>query len=328
LGIRVGISILSILVILVIGFSISPAYAGPVLTDVWPFYGETPQDTVLLMDCLSGGGPNCVGGGTLDAANNPDMGCPGTPPSHPPSCDEGIANDGAVLNVGSSIPYDNIADTGERITVMCFDKAPDPTDGGFIEFDFSVIITDNCLQNQRGDDDLGIGVEGLTVNPQNPDEIQFDEMVVLDIGPLLTAGYTNPMLILSSHSDNHVAWIATSSSAPTGTVSAASLNPLTNAPVTDGIFPGSAQGTGFNDVYFALPLERYIYFQEVSGSTTNNNLDFLVQQIKADIPIIGGTGIQIDTTSILLAGAQTNAYWIIPIVVLATIIGIITIRRK
>jgi len=315
LGIRVGFSILSILVILVIGFSISPAYAGPVMTDVWPFYGETP---------VAG-----IGGGTLDAANNNPVNpanCPNNP--HPPSCDFGIANDGLVLNVGSSIPYDNIADTGERITVMCFDKAPDPTDGGFTEFDFSVIITDNCLQNQRGDDDLGIGVQGLTASPQNPDELQFDEMIVLDIGPLLTAGYTNPMLILSSHTENHIAWIATSSSAPTGTVSAASLNPLTNAPVTDGIFPGTAQGTGFNDVYFALPLERYIYFQEVSSSTTNDDLDYLVQQIKADIPIIGGTGIQIDTTSILLAGAQTNAFWILPIVVSGIIIGIVTIRRK
>jgi len=313
LGIRVGLSILSILVIVVIGFSISPAYAGPPITDVWPFYGETP---------VAG-----IGGGTLDAANNPAglADCPNNP--HPPSCDFGIANDGLVLDVGSSIPYDNIADTGERITVMCFDGAPDPTDGGFMEFDFSTISTDICRQNQRGDDDLGIGVKGLTVTILNPDELQFDEMIVLDIGPLITAGYTNPMLILSSHSVDHVAWIASSSSAPTGIVMAASLNPLTNAPVTDGIFPGSAQGTGFNDVYFALPLERYIYFQEVSGST-DDDLDYLVQQIKADVPIVGGTGIQIDTTSILLAGAQTNAFWIIPLVVLATIIGIVAIRRK
>jgi len=242
LGIRVGLSILSILVILVIGFSISPAYAGPVMTDVWPFYGETP---------VAG-----IGGGTLDAANNPAglVDCPNNP--HPPSCDFGIANDGMVLNVGSSIPYDNIADTGERITVMCFDKAPDPTDPAFTNFNFNtVIITDNCLQNQRGDDDLGIGVEGLTVNPQNPDELQFDEMIVLDIGPLITAGYTNPMLIVSSHTENHVAWIATSSSAPTGIVLEAALNPLTNAPVTDGIFPGSAQGTGFN-VSPSTPIPR------------------------------------------------------------------------
>jgi len=76
------------------------------------------------------------------------------------------------------------------------------------------------------------------------------------------------------------------------------------------------------DVYKSFPTKKFLYIREVGGN------DLLLQQIKAQVDVIGGTGIQLDTTSILLAGAQTNAFWILPIVVLATIIGIITIRRK
>ena len=68
--------------------------------------------------------------------------------------------------------------------------------------------------------------------------------------------------------------------------------------------------------------KKFLYIREVGGD------DLLLQQIKAQVDVIGGTGIQIDTTSILLAGAQTNAFWILPMIVLSTIIGIITIRRK
>ena len=78
---------------------------------------------------------------------------------------------------------------------------------------------------------------------------------------------------------------------------------------------------GDTDTYKSFPLKKYRYISEVVD-------DMLFQQIKAEVPVIGGTGIQIDTTSILLAGAQTNAYWIIPIVVSGIIIGKITIRKK
>jgi len=328
LGIRVGLSILSILVIVVIGFSISPAYAGPPITDVWVFYGEVP---------VAG-----VGGGSVDAyGNTAGANCPPAAPQN--SCMEGVPNQSnSVPSIGHSNAFNNLDDTAPQITISCYDNAEDPTAGGFAGFDFtdsmdSTITDDNCVQNTRNALDIGIGVQGLTVSIANPDEIQFDEMVVMDIGPLITAGYTNPMIVLSSHGDTHIAWMAVSDKCPLDdsvtppvaqVVSNADLTLVPNAVTNnDGTFIGSEPGTNFNDNYFSVPLKRCIYHQEISGSG-NQDKDHLVQQFKAEVPVIGGTGIQIDTTSILLVGAQTNAFWILPIVVSGIIIGIVAIRRK
>ena len=46
-----------------------------------------------------------------------------------------------------------------------------------------------------------------------------------------------------------------------------------------------------------------------------------------DEPVIGGTGLQIDKTAMLLAGTQTNAAWMIPVVVSAIGIGIVIARK-
>jgi len=46
-----------------------------------------------------------------------------------------------------------------------------------------------------------------------------------------------------------------------------------------------------------------------------------------DEDVIGGTGIQIDTTSLLLTGAQMNAAWMIPVIVSAIGIGIVIARK-
>jgi len=323
LGIRVGLSILSILVIVVIGFSISPAYAGPPMTDVWVFYGEEP---------VAG-----VGGGSVDAyGNTAGANCPPAAPQN--SCMEGVQNiSNSVPSIGHSNAFNNLDDTAPQITISCYDNAEDRTAGGFAGFDFTnagPITQDNCVQNTRNAVDIGIGVQGLTVTIANPDEIQFDEMVVMDIGPLITAGYTNPMIVLSSHADTHIAWMAVSDKCPLDSlgmpqvVSNADLTLVPNAVTNnDGTFLGSAPGTDFNDNYFSVPLKRCIYHQEISGSNDQDK-DHIVQQFKAVVPVIGGTGIQIDTTSILLVGAQTNAYWILPIVVSGIIIGIVAIRRK
>jgi len=327
LGIRVGLSIFSILVILVIGFSISTAYAGPIMTDVWVFYGELPT-----------GGANPpvtgTGGGSVDAFGN----TPCTPSETGNSCMSGVLNVGSsVPRIGHSTPFNNLDDTAPQITISCYDNAEDPTAGGFAGFDFTnagPITQDNCVQNTRNAVDIGIGVQGLTPTIANPDEIQFDEMVVMDIGPLITAGYTDPMIVLSSHGDTHIAWMAVSDKCPLDSlgmpqvVSDTDLTLVPNAVTTiDGTFLGSAPGTNFNDNYFSVPLKRCIYHQEISDSNDQDK-DHLVQQFKAEVPVIGGTGIQIDTTSILLAGAQTNAFWILPIVISGIIIGIVAIRRK
>ena len=36
----------------------------------------------------------------------------------------------------------------------------------------------------------------------------------MDIGPLITAGYTDPMIVLSSHAEGHTAWMAVSDKCP------------------------------------------------------------------------------------------------------------------
>jgi len=43
--------------------------------------------------------------------------------------------------------------------------------------------------------------------------------------------------------------------------------------------------------------------------------------------LVGGTIIPIDTTSLLLAGAQMTAVWLIPVVVAAIGIGLVLSRR-
>jgi hypothetical protein len=300
-------------------------YAGPVMNDVWVFYGEVP---------VAG-----VGGGSVDAYGNPSMVAPCPPTGTANSCMTGVPNiSSTVPNIGHSNLFNNLDDTAPQIRISCYDDSEDPTAGGFSGFDFTnagPITQDDCGQNTRNAADIGVAVKGLTgVTAQNPDEIQFDEMVVMDIGALITAGYTNPMIVLSSHSSGHVAWMAVSDKCPlddAGMPQVVSNNDLTLVPNTitgnDGVFLGSAPGTNFNDNYFSIPLKRCIYHQEISNSGDDDK-DHIVQQFKAEVPVIGGTGMQIDATSMLLAGAQTSAYWILPIVVSGIVIGIITIRRK
>jgi len=43
---------------------------------------------------------------------------------------------------------------------------------------------------------------------------------------------------------------------------------------------------------------------------------------------VGGEFLQPDTTSLLVAGAQMNAAWLIPVVVSAIGIGLVLVRRK
>jgi len=290
LGIRVGLSILSILVILVIGFSISPAYAGPPMTDVWVFYGKGPFTQ-----------PGNIGGGFLDATQNPAVGC--TPDV---SCFTNVdTSDGALINVGHQRNYHNVANSGPNILVTCFDDAPTPNlVDGTVTINFDTITDWDCLQNQRNANDIGMGATPLIAAPI--DEIDDDELIVFDLTLLVAQGYTDFMYRLSSNTGTDKAWLAFSDKAPTGSVSFTAAETVFDVDT---------------DTYKSFPLKKYLYISEVAD-------DMLFQQIKAVVPVIGGTGIQIDTTSILLAGAQTNAFWIIPIVVSGIIIGIITIRRK
>jgi len=305
LGIRVGLSILSILVILVIGFSISPVYAGPPVTDIWAFYGEIGGGTV---DAKAGGASDGTGVDDFcnDAGNNS------------PPCVKLVGPDESYQNVVQAIASAGL--TGSQIDVTCWKNAPDPAGDGSVTFNFNTPVTgvlpaDNCIQNQRADEDLGLGVEP-PVTSANPNEIERDELLVLDLTQLVGAGYSNFMYALSSNTDGDDAHLWASDNGPTGTAFVGSIS------LTSGESLGVDQST---DTYKNFPFKKFLYLKEVGTSSSG---DLLMQQIKAEVPVIGGTGIQIDTTSILLAGAQTNAFWIIPIVVSGIIIGIVTIRRK
>jgi len=304
LGIRVGLSILSILVILVIGFSISPAYAGPPMTmiDVWAFYGEIGGGKV---DAKAGGGAS-DGTGVFNFCN--DSG------NNSPPC---------VNLVGPDETYQNVLEANggmaaPKIEVSCWKGAPNPAGNGAVTFNFGTTVTaaDNCIQNQRDDEDLGLGAEP-PVGISNPNEIERDELIVLDLTALVDGDYDNFMYVLSSNTGGDDAHLWASDNGPsTGSGFVGSIS----------LLAGDSLGVDqLTDTYQNFPSKKFLYVKEVGSSVSG---DFLMQQIKAEVDVIGGTGIQLDTTSILLAGAQTNAFWIIPIVVSATIIGIITIRRK
>ena len=47
-----------------------------------------------------------------------------------------------------------------------------------------------------------------------------------------------------------------------------------------------------------------------------------------DVNVVGGTLIPIESTSLLLAGLQTSAIWLAPVVISAAGIGIVLVRRK
>jgi len=54
----------------------------------------------------------------------------------------------------------------------------------------------------------------------------------------------------------------------------------------------------------------------------------VVDTISFDKKIVGGEFLPIDTTTLLLAGVQTNASWIFPVVLLAAGIGLVFLRKR
>jgi len=46
------------------------------------------------------------------------------------------------------------------------------------------------------------------------------------------------------------------------------------------------------------------------------------------IPRVGGQMIPVDSTALLVAGAQTNALWLIPLIGTAVIIGVVLAKKK
>jgi len=304
LGIRVGLSILSMLVILVIGNQ--AAYAQTI--DVYAFYGGSPKNTGDNSDCPPPTGATCIGQGTVDATDQGPLG------DNFPGCLDDVSclpsnvdtSDGGLIEVGHQIEWRSVSGMGPLIEVTCYTNVPQPNMDGSWDINFGALTDFSCLQNQRAANDLGFGGTPITIAAPD-DEINNDELIVLDLTLLVDGDYNDFMYRLSSNTGGDQALLAFSDTIPSGMIT------LTNAEtVID----------DDTDVYKSFPTKKFLYIREVGGD------DLLLQQIKAQVDVIGGKGIQIDTTSILLAGAQTNAFWILPMIVLATIIGIITIRRK
>ena len=60
--------------------------------------------------------------------------------------------------------------------------------------------------------------------------------------------------------------------------------------------------------------------------TTNEVSNIVIHTVSKDIPV-GGEFIGVDTTSLIVAGAQMNAAWMIPVIVSAIGIGIVIARK-
>ena len=60
---------------------------------------------------------------------------------------------------------------------------------------------------------------------------------------------------------------------------------------------------------------------------TGGDTAFQTIRVTTSTPVVGGELIPLDTTALLLAGAQANALWLIPAIVAATAIGIVIARK-
>jgi len=227
--------------------------------DVWAFYGETGgSDT----DAVPGGG--------------------GT------SSSSGIAGDGTIDNVGHEESYQNIDEanegaglSGPLIHATCHQDIEDPTDDGTFVWDFNSKTNDwLCIQNQRADNDLGLGVDDPANYATQPLELQTEELIVLDLTELINAGYFNFMFRMSSNSEGENLWVGLSDEGPT-----TGDGEITNAELSlKQVYGGNNPGSNFNDVYVSFTPKNFMYITHVTTGGDN-----LVQQIKAEInpPVVG-----------------------------------------
>ena len=84
-------------------------------------------------------------------------------------------------------------------------------------------------------------------------------------------------------------------------------------------------GDGFIEEWRCEPnpvLEDIFFSPTIKGF---NNI--VIHTVSKDIPLVGGIFEGVDTTSLLVAGAQANAVWLIPVIVSAIGIGIVIARK-
>jgi len=122
------------------------------------------------------------------------------------------------------------------------------------------------------------------------------------------------------------------------------VDPPTGGPHTDGVlsviltFPGGVPdsvdwtsniGVGAVIVKGGPNAHVYLYPEEFfdTGLVTPPTFGISHVSFCYDEPVIGGTGLQIDKTAMLLVGAQMNAAWMIPVIVSGIGFAIVIARK-
>ena len=275
-------------------------------TDVWAFYGE-------------------VGGSSKDAT---------TSDKAPLSSTMGIAGVPSTFQITDGVEeYQNVANaafspgrTGPILVAKCFSGIPNPTSGDDFIFGAGNALPFQCVQNQRADVDLGLGVDQIVINQAQPLfqplEVGEGQLVVIDLTAILGT-YENFMFRISSNSGNEQAWVAVSDKGPEDTPL---LFPGDFTPIgsPSGFLTGGAAGSTNNDSYISFIPKKFLYFTQ-----TIDRQDILLQQIKADkMELVGGHGGITDNTALLVSGSHLTASWMIPLLVSAIGIGVFVVTRK
>lgn len=272
-------------------------------TDIWAFYCE---DNGAHVDAVAGG----PGSSNVSTCNEPNAGTS--------SGFKRIPFENNPLLYSTIREQNNLANTPE-VEAICFQGAADPDGSGSFSWDFSQINTWDCINNFRADNDLGLGVDDPVLSASQPLELQNTELIVLDLSALV-GEYENFMFRLSSNTDGEIGWLATSNKGPSGMVTQTDVTVL-NAPTN---YPGCSPGIGCstNDAYVSFNPQNYLYIKQLG-----DNRDISFQQIKADMIVIGGSGVPIEQSALLISGMKTTGSYMIPILMAAAGFGILIARR-
>jgi len=293
-------------------------------TNVWGFYGEEF-------------------GSATDATTNPGPDSSMTDIAFPGTFDQILAGVQEYQNVANAA---SAARSGPLLVASCFEGIPNPKDTDDDEDDDWVFggvdgaLPFQCVQNQRNEHDLGLGVrfevpEGALPLVQ-PLEVEVGQLVVIDLRAILPTNPTNPhenfMFRISSNSAGEESFVAVSDKPPTDTLFfPGDFTPLGTE---GGFFPGCSAGCANNDSDISFEPKNYLYYTQ-----TTRDRDNLLQQIQADVKfipppvipppdLVGGHGGITDNTALLVSGSHLTASWMIPLLVSAIGIGVFVFTRK
>jgi len=247
---------------------------------------------------------------------------------------DGVEEYQNVVNADASL-----ARTGPILVAKCFAGIPNPE----LQEDFifgapNDAVPYQCVQNQRGSQDLGLGVDqivDLAGALFQPLEVGEGQLVVIEFSDEILEDYENFMFRISSNSAGETAWVAVSDKGPEDTPLDFDVDFTFLGPAS-GFFPGCSRGGSCdnNDADISFIPKTYLYYTQ-----TDERQDNLLQHIKADkkfipppvIPppdLVGGHGGITDNTALLVSGSHLTASWMIPLLVSAIGIGVFVFTRK